>query len=84
MPGLLPLGAASLTGGAGKRVALGLAVQFGQVGSSQSLRHGVHCLVSSGAELTLVPRMPLRPGGADRAITQDLGPWWPKFPWFGA
>jgi hypothetical protein len=29
MPGLLPLGAAGLTGGAGKRVALGLAVQFG-------------------------------------------------------
>src|SRR5215469_11392386 len=30
-------------------------------------------VVSSGAELTLVPRMPLRPGGADRANTQDLG-----------
>jgi hypothetical protein len=84
MPGLLPSGAAGLAGGAGQRVALGLAVQFGQVGSSQSLRHGVHCLVSSGAELTLVPRMPLRLGGADRAIAQDLGLWGFRFPRFGA
>src|SRR5262249_60804261 len=41
-------------------------------------------VISSGAELTLIPRMPLRPGGADRAITQDLGRWRPRFPRFGA
>jgi hypothetical protein len=36
----------------------------------------VCCIIvvsSSGAELTVVPRMPLRPGGADRAIAQDPG-----------
>jgi hypothetical protein len=35
-------GEAGLAGGAGQRVALGLAVQFSQVRSSQSLRRGVH------------------------------------------
>jgi len=38
MPGLLPSG---LSGGAGQRVSLGLAVQFGQVGPSQGLHSGV-------------------------------------------
>jgi len=28
-------------------------------------------VVSSGAELSLILRMPLRPDGADRAIAQD-------------
>jgi hypothetical protein len=42
MPALLPSGTAGLSGGAGQRVALGLVVQFGQVGSSQGLRRGVH------------------------------------------
>jgi len=38
MPGLLSSG---LSGGAGQRVSLGLAVQFGQVGPSQGLHSGV-------------------------------------------
>jgi hypothetical protein len=72
MPGLLPSG---LAGGAGQRVALGLALQFFQVGPSQGLHSGVlhHRGLLRGAELTVIPRMPLRPGGADRAIAQDLG-----------
>jgi hypothetical protein len=41
VPGPLPAGAAGLAGGAGQRIALGLAAQFGEVGLPQSLHRGV-------------------------------------------
>jgi hypothetical protein len=84
-PGLLPSGAAGLAGGAGQRIALGLVVQFGEPGLPQSLRSsGVHHRGLLGCELTLVPRMPPGPGGADRVIAQDRGPQVFRFPWLGA
>jgi len=82
MPGLLPSGAAGLAGGAGQRVALGLAVQFGQVRSSQSLRRGVHHRGLLGCGTDLDSEDAAKAGGADRAITQDLGPWRFRFPGF--
>ena len=45
---------------------------------------GCIIVISSGAELSLLPRMPLRPGGPDRVIAQDLGPRVFSFPGSGA
>jgi len=71
MPGLLLSG---LAGGGGQRVTLSLALQFGQADPSQGQHRGVlHHRVSSSAEPSLIPRMPLRQDGADRAIAQDPG-----------
>jgi hypothetical protein len=73
IPGLA-VGGAGLAGGAGQRVMLGLVVQVGEPGLPESLRSGgLHLVVSSGAELSLVSRMPPGPGGADRAVAQYLG-----------
>jgi hypothetical protein len=57
MPGL-PGGAAGLPGGAGQRIAPGLAVQFGEVGLSQSLHRGVlhHRGLLGVRNLSLIPR----------------------------
>jgi hypothetical protein len=70
MPRLVPSRAA---GGAGQRIALGLAAQFVDPCLPQSMHGGVlHHRGLLGTELSLVPTMPLSPGSADQAIAQYL------------